>query len=1020
MRKITTILAPIISICTLTISIVLFIQYNTLTRGHNTKLPHQDMDIRPDNLFGINVKLQDYSDEQINEILRDINELGFGWIRQSFELTPSGFNWQISDHIIRTAYENNINVIAVLTDTQLADQNPQFIQFVNNFTARYSSIVDVYQIGDEPNLQSSWGRNPSAIEYTNLQTNVYPIIHQLDSDAVVLTAGLAPNTETGPENISDIHYLRQLYDAGASDYFDAVAGKPYGFNFSPNDRRYNHNILNFSRHVLLREEMEKANDTHSLLWATQFGWYNSSESKSPLNHTWGQVTENEQSTYTIEAFKRARNEWPWSGVMVLENYSPSTNLNDPRWGFAITTQNGNQKPIASDIKHYLSSIQLLGAPHGIHAPNSIFAKFGKNWKFSDLGADIPQFGNTSLNFTFEGTDVGIIVRRGDYRATLYVEIDSKPANMLPLTANGESYQILTSPDLANRVEIIHVATNLEMGKHVVSIRAERGWNQWAIVGFSIGNKPDISTVIIALVTSVLLFVISLTYIALNNVLIRKYINQSISYLNNRAHLLTTICFGLLFWMSAGITWGQKLPQLFYKQNELIPIAITTISALTYYASPWLIISLTSLLTLLILFMIRPSIALAMIALVIPFYLYPKAMFERVFSTTEVFTLLALASTIARQILFANKKSTEISYFRFKLSNLDKGVLIFGIISSASIFGASEVKVALTELRVIIIEPILFYILIRITPLNKKELIRISDYFIVGALLVAVIGVYQYILGVNLIATDDGILRMRSVFGSPNNVGLFLGRALPISMAMAIVPSSYFSRMRRTFYAFAFLLMLTAILLSFSRGAILLGVPFAVISVAIYFYGKKSYVPIFIISILGLILVYIFSPQLRMNTINNQTFGPTFFRINLWKSTISMIADNLWTGVGLDNFLYAYRGKYILPVAWQDPNMSHAHNFVLDFLSRLGIFGLASIIWIIYTFFKHVSIKIKTTNDPIYRAITIGFASSMINFMTHGLVDASYWFVDLAYTFMMTLAIIQCIENTDISVNDKSN
>ena len=134
----------------------------------------------------------------------------------------------------------------------------------------------------------------------------------------------------------------------------------------------------------------------------------------------------------------------------------------------------------------------------------------------------------------------------------------------------------------------------------------------------------------------------------------------------------------------------------------------------------------------------------------------------------------------------------------------------------------------------------------------------------------------------------------------------------------------------------------------------------------------------------------------------------------------MIADNLWTGVGLDNFLYAYRGKYILPVAWQDPNISHAHNFVLDFLSRLGIFGLTSIIWIIYTFFKHVSIKIQRTNDPIYRAITIGFASSMINFMTHGLVDASYWFVDLAYTFMMTLAIIQCIKNTEINVNDKSN
>ena len=52
----------------------------------------------------------------------------------------------------------------------------------------------------------------------------------------------------------------------------------------------------------------------------------------------------------------------------------------------------------------------------------------------------------------------------------------------------------------------------------------------------------------------------------------------------------------------------------------------------------------------------------------------------------------------------------------------------------------------------------------------------------------------------------------------------------------------------------------------------------------------------------------------------------------------MIADRPITGVGLDNFLYSYRGKYISPDAWQDPNISHAHNLILDFSSRLGLPG----------------------------------------------------------------------------------
>ena len=53
----------------------------------------------------------------------------------------------------------------------------------------------------------------------------------------------------------------------------------------------------------------------------------------------------------------------------------------------------------------------------------------------------------------------------------------------------------------------------------------------------------------------------------------------------------------------------------------------------------------------------------------------------------------------------------------------------------------------------------------------------------------------------------------------------------------------------------------------------------------------------------------------------------------------MIHDHPITGLGLDQFLYAYRGRYILPDAWQEPNLSHPHNILLDFWVRLGIFGV---------------------------------------------------------------------------------
>ena len=49
------------------------------------------------------------------------------------------------------------------------------------------------------------------------------------------------------------------------------------------------------------------------------------------------------------------------------------------------------------------------------------------------------------------------------------------------------------------------------------------------------------------------------------------------------------------------------------------------------------------------------------------------------------------------------------------------------------------------------------------------------------------------------------------------------------------------------------------------------------------------------------------------------------------------------------------------------------------------------------------------------ALIIGLMASMIDFLTHGLVDASYFVVDLAFVFMLTLALVQKVSKaaTDI-------
>jgi O-antigen ligase len=128
----------------------------------------------------------------------------------------------------------------------------------------------------------------------------------------------------------------------------------------------------------------------------------------------------------------------------------------------------------------------------------------------------------------------------------------------------------------------------------------------------------------------------------------------------------------------------------------------------------------------------------------------------------------------------------------------------------------------------------------------------------------------------------------------------------------------------------------------------------------------------------------------------------------------MARDHPWLGVGPDNFLYAYRGRYIHPEAWQEPNLSHAHNVVLDFASRLGLVGLGAFVWMQAAFFRLGLRSLAGADSPTpvdagtsadRRALAIGLIASMAGFVAHGQVDASYFFVDLAFVYFLTLGLM---------------
>jgi hypothetical protein len=115
---------------------------------------------------------------------------------------------------------------------------------------------------------------------------------------------------------------------------------------------------------------------------------------------------------------------------------------------------------------------------------------------------------------------------------------------------------------------------------------------------------------------------------------------------------------------------------------------------------------------------------------------------------------------------------------------------------------------------------LFYLLLRVTAGKGKSFSYrlIVDALVAGAVVVSLIGLWQYFVSGDVI-TAEGVRRVRALYGSPNNLALFLERGLPLLLALALWGKN---PRRRVLYALAIPPVFATLFLTFSKGALFIG------------------------------------------------------------------------------------------------------------------------------------------------------------------------------------------------------
>jgi len=421
-------------------------------------------------------------------------------------------------------------------------------------------------------------------------------------------------------------------------------------------------------------------------------------------------------------------------------------------------------------------------------------------------------------------------------------------------------------------------------------------------------------------------------------------------------------------------------------------------------SPWLVVRMMCLALYVLSALLRPDLALLVAVFCIPLAPVRISLGQGMFSLTELSLLVAVGARLWERLSTLSPRDEHLSRrsFGLRLDVLDWAVLLMVLLGLGTSFFAEYRRVAFREWRTVVLESALMYGLVRAGGKGPRSLLQFVDVLWLSAVCVALYALARYPFAEGVIEAE-GVRRARAFYGSPNNLALYLERLLPLGVTFVAWGKT---RWRRWAYGFGGVAIGSAILLTFSRGAWLLGMP-AMLGVLAWMLGKRTRWIVLGVLLVGLLVLVALAGPARLRSLTDFSRGTTFLRLSVWQAAWAMVRDHPWLGVGLDNFLYYY-GDYIRPGAEVDRWLSHPHNLILDFWLRLGVGGVMLVLGLLAGFAWKAWRAYHALPSGDLRAAVAGFMAGMVVCVVHGLIDSSFFVVELAFWFMIALGWVVCL------------
>jgi hypothetical protein len=320
------------------------------------------------------------SSGQLSLALDDARAIGARWVRADLSWadvqrnSSTSYDWSAFDRVVAGASARGLKVLPTLAYTPAwarpagCDSQSCRPARVATFAAFARAAVDRYaprgvhtwEIWNEPNSRGFWQPGPNPDEYTTLLRASVKAIRALDTEAFIVSGGLAAVT-TGNGDISPIDFLQRVAALGGTRLVDAVGYHPYTYPLLPSlVTSFGTPWDRIDRAPVSLQRVLARHGTPSLpFWLTEYGAPTGGPGQSSAGSqsaSTTHVTEARQSQILVDAVHTAWSDDSIQGLFIYEDRDGGSSRASNENFYGIRRADGSQKPAFRALRTALLSL----------------------------------------------------------------------------------------------------------------------------------------------------------------------------------------------------------------------------------------------------------------------------------------------------------------------------------------------------------------------------------------------------------------------------------------------------------------------------------------------------------------------------------------------------------------------------------------------------------------------------------------------------------------------------------------